>query len=328
VLLVLLPIRRRRFVASWSAWAGSIGVVAATAAAVGVAVVMVAGTPITDVLVIPGAINAPHLRLLLGPAVLAVLVCAAVAVRGWLVPRRRRAGGARRSGSEVRTVTLMGIPAVGLAVAGGIALLQRASDQPLGYYFWKFAIAVAIVSLVCGAVAVTWLVPARLGTATASWRTWVAAGLATVAATQMYGIVAPGGARLAGPWLAPGLVARGELTASAWEPPVAVGQLWVAVEAPIAPDHRHVFLGHPPEGGASPTSLGQWYNALGGRWTDQSNELLKELLAPTTTNEETGLVATRVLTADPRAVVIVTPERLEDLRTWVPGDAAARLVSW
>ncbi|WP_024287658.1 hypothetical protein [Cellulomonas sp. KRMCY2] len=322
VVVLLLPGRRRRFLATRRAWLASVAVIVATGLGIGVAVAMVVGQPVTEVLVIQGSVSAPQLRLLIGPPLLAGVVCAVLLWR-----MRRRA--AHRRPDVLRVVASASVPVVGLACALGIAWLQLRAGLPLGYYFWKFAIALALVSLVIGAIAAAWLLPARWGLVSRPSWAWAGAGVATLAATQLYGLTVPGAALGGVDLVPPGLEVRAELTAVSNDPSPVTGQLFAAVDATLAPDRRHVFLVHPADVGINPVTAGQWYNALAGRWTDQSNEVLKMLLAPTATPQEVAVVASSILVGDPDVVVIVDPARLVELRAAIGDEAlAARVTSW
>lgn len=322
VVVLLLPGRRRRFLATRNAWFATGAVVLATGFGTAVAVVMLAGQSVTEVLVIPGAITAPQLRLLVGPALLAVALCAL------LLWRRRRTGGRAVPGErgEVRRVAASGaVPLTGLAVAVGIAALQISAGAPLSYYFWKFAIALALVSLVVACLAVPWLLPGHVGLVSRRWPSWVAAGALTVVASQMYGLTVP---PQASGWAAQGIHARSELLDSRAAPLPVATHLWAAAAADAAPGARHVVIVDPATAGVSPVTAGQWYNALTGRWTDQSNEALKVLFNPMSTPTELAGVVSTVLAQDPGTVVLLHPDRADEVEALLPADQAERTMSW
>ena len=168
---------------------------------------------------------------------------------------------------------------------------------------------------------------ARLRAVLGRWRrervpAWPAAAGATLGATQAYGFTVPGDAV---PGASPALRLRSGTMAAADTQPGLAEDLWAAADAGLAPDRRHVFLAAPELNAAS---AGQWYNAVAGRWTDESNELLRLLLGPAGTPAERAAVATQVLSADADAVVIVRPQERAELAGLVGPDLAPRVVSW
>lgn len=322
VVVLLVPGRRSRFRATRAAWLVGVAVVVATGVGVAVAVVMVAGQPVTEVLVIQGAVSAPELRLLIGPPLLAGLVCLVLA---WRVRRHP----VHRGPDALRVVAMAAVPLVGLACALGIAALQLRAGFGLGYYFWKFAIAMAVVSLVIGAVAAAWLLPTRWGLMSRPVRAWAGAGVVTIAASQLYGLTVPTTALPAVGLGSPGMAVRSDLARVADAPSPVTTQLFAGVDARLAPDQRHVFLVHPADVGANPVTAGQWYNALSGRWTDQSNEVLKLLFAPTGTPQEVAQVAAAVLAGHADTVVIVDPARIGEVRAAIGDEALTTgVLSW
>lgn len=315
--VLLVPWPRRGRVHGRRLRVVDLAVIALTAVGGVVAVAMVARQPVTEVLTIAGAVTPLPLWLLVGPALLAALGCLAAA---WplrpLRPRRTRPP------RTLRMVATAVVPLAGIAGAMLIAAVQLRAGGELGYYFRKFAMAMALLSIVLIAVAAVWAVPGRASWVRRPRTAWAVSAVATLIATQAYGFTVPGDAV---PGASPALRLRAETVAAAATPPALAEDLWAAADAGLAPDRRHVFLAPP---GSNAASAGQWYNAVAGRWTDQSNELLRLLLGPAGTAQERAAIATQVLTADPDAVVIVRPQERAELGGLVGPDLAPRVVSW
>lgn len=292
-------------------------VIAATAVGGVVAVAMVARQPVTEVLTIAGAVTPLPLWLLVGPAGLAGLACLAAAWR--LRPLRPRRA---RPPRTLRMVATTVVPAAGVAGALLIAIVQLRAGGELGYYFRKFTMSMALLSIVLLAVAAVWAVPDRPSWVRRPRTAWALSAAATLVATQAYGFTVPGDVVRG---TSPALGLRAETAAAARTPSALADDLWAAADAGLAPDRRHVFLAPP---GVNTASAGQWYNAVAGRWTDESNELLRLLLGSAATPQERAAVATAVLSADAEAVVIVRPAERAELGELVGPELARRVVSW
>ncbi len=292
-------------------------VVVATALGIGVAVSMVANQPVTEVLTIAGAVTPLPAWLLVGPALLATVGCLAAVwpLRPWRPWRQR-------SARTLRVVAAAVVPLAGLAGAVLIAAVQLRAGGELGYYFRKFAMAMALASIVLVAVAAVWAVPERPSWSRRPRRVWAVSALATLVASQAYGLTLPDGVL---PGTSPALGMRERMSVAAATESALAADLWAAADARLAPDRRHVYLA---AAGANSASAGQWYNAVAARWTDQSNELLRVLLGPAQTPDERAAIATQVLRADAEAVVIVPPAERAGLSALVGPDLAPRIVSW
>lgn len=320
VLLLLVPWRPERWHASRRAWVVSVVVVVATAAAGFVAVVMVSGASLTDVLVIGGAITAPPLRWTAGLLALAGVGCLAAAVRAWRVRRDPGRPVSIGRGELARVAGLGLVVAVSAALAAWVAAVQLESGG-LGYYFWKLTIAIGVAAAttagLAGATLVLEWVPGPVG------RRLALAGVAAgVVVTQGYGVTAPRTAVPAPVAAGPGwAVAQQARDIAAAVPGPAVARLWAAATDPAPEGRRLVVLG----GDLSPTeriSLGQWYNALTGRWTDEANELLFAVTAPTGTGAELAALAGGVL-GDPATVLLVPPDQVDATRAAFGAASAA-----
>lgn len=315
--VLLVPWPRRGRVHGRRLRALDVVVIALTAVGGLVAVGMVSRQPVTEVLTIAGAVTPLPLWLLVGPALLAAVGCLAAA---WPVRPLRPLR--TRPPRSLRMVATAVVPLAGIAGAMLIAAVQLRAGGELGYYFRKFAMAMALMSIVLIAVAAVWAVPHRPSWVRRPRTAWAAAAVATLVATQAYGFTVPGDAV---PGASPALRLRSDTLAAARTEPGLAEDLWAAADAGLAPDRRHVFLAAPDLNAAS---AGQWYNAVAGRWTDESNELLRLLLGPAGTPAERAAVATQVLSADADAVVIVRPQERAELAGLVGPDLGERVVSW
>jgi hypothetical protein len=274
----------------------------------------VVGEPILEVLTVSGGITAPPLAFLVAPAVVAVVACLVTAWRPpWAGARRR---------TDIRVVVTAAVPLIGLAASGAIAAVQLRAGVPLGYYFWKYALGLAVLSVVLVAVAVARLVPPRIHRG--SRTTWAASVAVSVALTQVFGVTVVGDAA----WKSPALRARVRLFEAAEQPTAVAGHLWAATA--VDPGHRSrvVLLTADADPAIHSAMVGQWYNAVTGRWTDQANEALLFLFGLTATVPDRAAVTVQVLTADPEAVVVVSPADWSDVVALVPEPLRARVVTW
>lgn len=288
-----------------------IAVGVATAAGVGSAASMVAGESVGEVLVIEGAVTPMPRFLLVGPTVLTVLVVIAAVHL------------ARRCGVRVvdrRIVAMAVVPAVGVGCAVLIAVVQLQAGGELGYYFRKYTTALAFVSIVVVALLGAWAA-ARWPGRPSRRAAWAAAAAATVTASQAFGLTVPGDGLL----ISPALQMRADVAAEAAGAPDVVDEVLAAAEALAPRGGRHVYLVGP---GVDAPSAGQWYNAMSGRWTNESNELMRLLFAPQDTMPERAFVVRGVLEADPDNLVVVRPVELAELTELVGPELAGRVVSW
>jgi hypothetical protein len=313
--VLLVPLRRQRYAADATARWLSGAIVALTAAASGAALLMVARQPVAEVLTVPGAITAPPVEFLVAPAVLAIAACL---VTAWLP---RWSGERRRA--DRRVVATAVVPLVGLAGAGAIAALQIRAGAPLGYYFWKYSIGVAALSIVLVAVVAARLVPPGIRRRPAAVR--VASVVLAIGATQVFGATV---LRADTWWASPAVQVRARLAEVVASPAPLAPMLWDAAEADLAPGLRHVLLLPGDVTGVHPATAGQWYNAVTARWTNEANEELRRLFAATATVAERADVAADVLTADTDSVVIVLPSERAAVAELLPEGLRGRVVSW
>lgn len=312
VLVLMLPAGRRRWRATWARWALAVGVVVTTAAAGAWAFLMVSGgVGLGDMIVIEGAITAPGLRWVVTTGGLAVVLTVAVRARLRFRPRWGTAGSRAEA---LRAAALVGVPVAAAITGGVIASVQLSAGEHLSYYFWKFAIASCVAT---GAVAVTAaavMLPAR------PIRREALLGAAAVLLLLVGpGLVAGAGVRL------PGSATREVVAGAMARPGTDVAELLAAASTAAAPDARRVTL----TGVAMihPIQAGQWVNALSGRWTDESNELLRQVPA---NGHEPAVMAHIApgLLADPDTVVLVPAAVLEEVRGALAPDLAARILAW
>lgn len=319
---IAFPLHPARWRAGRWRWAAAIAVVVATGLGTAQAAAMLlrGGEGIGDIVMLNGGIAAPDL----GLVVLAPLL--AVSASAWAWGRRRRAGTAvvRREGE--RTLAVAGGPIVGMVVAaliGGRLLLEVGE---LRYYFWKFAIGLVAVSI---AVAVVALVsaPARLPGPVQRRRSMtVALTAGALALTQLWGAALPPVGVLGPLVTAPGVrVVRDQALRSTMTWPGYASAL-AAADARKGEEGRVVLLAYPRAIYGDPVQLGQWYNALTGAWTDETNELLKEWFTLDDTDEAAVRATVDLLREDPAAVVLVAGGQADTIRRGVGEELAARVL--
>ena len=310
VLVLLLPAGRRRWRASRAEWVLAIGVVLATAAAGAWAFLMVSGgLGLEDMIVIEGAITPPGLRWVAATGGLAMIATVGLRARLWF----RRTWGTRGSRADaLRAAALVGVPVAAAVTGGVIAAVQMSGGGHLSYYFWKFAIASCVATTAVAVAAAASLLPAR----PVRREALVGSGVALLL------VVGPGLATKGG---APGLVARGRVAGAMTHPGAEVAELLAASSTAAAPEARQVIV--VGDGVIHPIQAGQWANALSGRWTDESNELLRQVPADAHDPAVMAHIAPGVL-ADPGTVLLVPAAVLAEVRSGVAPDLAARIQAW
>lgn len=328
--VVLFPWRHNRWPNTNRGWliAGAIGV----PVVVGIVAAdrMLEGQRgFTDLIVTAGAVT----PIPVNAALLSVTAAIACAVA---VGARRR-GATPGSDNALRTMLTASLPAVGLVVTALIAYLQiRRVGEP-GYYMWKYAIALQLLSVVIIAAAVPALVPRFVRKNLMARGVGVLASCALAAgALQAYGfpLVLPNA--LGGP-LSPGGAARADRVAIAGAPTADAAMLLQAARANLKrSDVPYVLLPFPSEplfpagGGIPPMMLSQWFNSLTGGWTERANDLLRHLSTPPDESQESAVsLAREVFSKDPDAIVVVGPTYVDAVRAGV-ADAgwADRVASW
>jgi hypothetical protein len=321
-LAIAFPLHPARWRAGRLRWAASAGVVVMTALGVAQAAALLlgGGDGIGDIVLLNGGIAAPDLGLV------AVAPLLAVGASAWAWGRRRRTATdvVRREGERILVVAAG--PAAGVVTAALIAGRLLLEVGELRYYFWKFAIGLVAASI---AVAVVALVgaPTRLpGVAPRRRSTAVAVTACAVALTQVWGAALPPVGLLAPLATAPGaLVVRDQLLRSTMTWPGFASAL-AAADARKGEEGRVVLLAYPRETFGDPVQLGQWYNALTGAWTDETNELLKGWFALDDTDEAAVRATLALLLEDPSATVLVAGGQVDAIREGVGPHLAPRVI--
>ncbi|MGN8245646.1 hypothetical protein ACTHAM_002770 [Cellulomonas soli] len=317
----VVPLDRRR-------WRGTRGAVAVTWAVgivttlgVGTALGLLAGTQLSDQLVLGGAIRPPALRelgWLAAAALLLPLVLAAA--RPWAGPLARR-------GRVLRCIALVVVPVVGLASAGLLAWWQLRDAGWVSYYFWKYSTGVVaagtgVVAVVLGTTLALRPAPTRRSRRLAL----PLAVLAAVAVTQAFGSLVPWRAVPTGGW-----AVRDALQQAVDLPNPATDRVVQAAMAPgvgrraaVADGRPVVFISDPLAPGMGGSHAAQWYLALTASWTDGSNPAIGQL-GPDV-GDPVGDALT-VLRRARSAVVVVDPVNVARVRE-AAGDQAGRVATW
>jgi hypothetical protein len=329
---VVFPWRRARWPRAVAEWRRGGAVVLATALGLVAAWSMLRRNPsLGEIININGGVTpVPNNQVILSAGV-AVAACTLVGVR---VHRAEK----RVHGDDAVRVAWIGlIPATGLVVAVLIALSQVRSGSGIGYYFWKYAIALEVVSLVVLSCAVPILAPKRTGAPASRWsgaghRVWalVVSVVAAVAMVQAFG-TPPRFPTLIGGGPSPGTAARDDYAALSAAPLPEATMLVGAVRADDGTDKPHVFAVASPGGQVPQMMLAQWFHALTGRWTSETDRLMREVDVPAASDAADLAESVRAaLRLEPDVVVVVEPAVFDEVRGLLEtdGDAADHVTSW
>lgn len=314
VVAATTPWTRERWAASRGRWVFFGLLVVVVGGAVLYALALVSGESPGEVLAVGGGIEAV-------PTAQVVVLCGAAAAASLaaLAVRRRVPG---RAASLRRAGLLVLVPAVGVLAAAAIALVQvtssgqtsvYATSGQLSYYFFKFSNALAIVAAMVLVTAVAVTAP-RLLAARASAAMWLGSLTLTLALTQLFGVTFPQAVDLGMGSPAPGLPRQQDWAMASATGRPGVPQLLAAAEAYRPSDGHVVYVAPLVEGAIHPISAAQWYYALTGTWTSESNEVARL----TGTSVDVATAALAVLAGDPGSVVVVSADDVERVR-----DAAA-----
>lgn len=295
--VLVLPLRRSRWRADRRTWWVSGAVLAATAVGLLAALRILLVHDVDAVLILPGGVLGPEM------GALVLVVAGAVGLALWGATRR-----------TARTTFAAVGPAVGLAAAAGVALLQLRAGGELSYYFWKLMIGVELVSVVVLGIAVARMVRAAPAGRTRLARMRVAAASLILAAgaTQVFGVAGDGSEIFPVP---------------SFKLPHAEAALAAARVAESAGTPT-VVLTPPAEHALDPLSAQQWHLGLTGRWTAQANALAAEALVTEAGGGAELLAAARAILAQPGVQVIAPPETAAALRAELPDELAARVLTW
>ena len=259
VMAVLVVWRQRRRL-SRRTWILDLVVVALTVVATARAAAILVGLHATDVLTTQGGIPVPRLAVVFVPPVVA---CAGwLAVSAWRRPPRPTRATAR---------WLALVPAAGLVTLGALAAVQLHTAGTLSYYFWKYGLAVELLSVVPLAAAAPLLLrPSRPATRPRS-AAIAASAVACLVASQAFGLFGPGFSRAPVWHVAPGAERYVQI---ARQSPATVAAsrtlLEIAAHPDAVPSTTLVAIATGPAA-IDPISAQQWLLALTGRWTSATN---------------------------------------------------------
>lgn len=332
--VALLPLRRGRWPRTRREWVVLAALGVATVVGAGAAALMLRSQAgVGSVLLLPGGVTPPPVSTL----VLSVGVSIALCVAAGADLRGRGAGPGTSRHTRLRALGTVLLPGAGLAVAIAVTMLQVRATGDVGYYLWKYAIALQMLTIVVIAATVPLVVRA--------WRerrvllraaAVVGSVLAGVGVLQVYGLPAPLPTSLGG-YVAQGGNARLDALALGRSPSADSAMVLAAADAHAeGPDVPHVLLpfpsspAYPQPGGVPPMMLSQWFNALTGRWTERGNDLLRDLAVPEDQSVAEAVRAARaVLETDPDAVVVLGPDYVDAVRDDVRDEGwADRVSSW
>jgi len=324
---LVVPLSRRRWVASPGQW------LAASAIALAVILSLLAALNVLSAIPLPlatqlaaaGGVQPPAIGMLiaivLGSAALAVAV---------LVKARRALKGAIGS-SAPRTAALVSVPVGGMVVAGAIAVLQVHATGAISYYFWKFAIGLELACLIVIVVEVAALIttwPQQSPTRWSPTVVTVLSGLLVVAASQSFGYIGPnldlrGGSQTD---------ATTQLPQSAVQTAIEPNPTGLRLLAALYVQDSHmkrrvIFLPYPSDESTNPIKAEQWYMALTGTYSDQITTAVLSL-KPMGSSRSAAAAATTILRGDATRLIVVGPDVLKAVRNATDPALRGRIVSW
>jgi hypothetical protein len=301
LLVLILPLRRRRWAAPRARVAVSSAIGVAVVAALVHTAAVLARVPAESPLTIDGA----RVHVDFG-----LVVAAGLAIVGMGVALARR---------HPRVAGLTALPVAAAATAGALVALQVAANGEVTYYGLKFLLGTQIVLFAVLPVPIVYLLDRR------RHRTGVggvlASGIVAVALTQVFGLTVTGLGAIGIGAEAPGITGSAKQEQAVAEPPAAadLATRIAHLDAPLpafwvdlAGDRR-----------VSPILAEQWFLALTDTWTLDANAL-----ASGPALSEPGQVPTmaeRVLLSRPDAVVVVRREDAAAVRSAVGPDLAPRI---
>ncbi len=316
-LALLLPARRSRARVSRRSWVISVAIAVVTGAVIVREVLVIGVQPLTSILTLGGGVTHRSLvetDVVVALAILVVLVLGLRSPRPW-------------SGSVARLVGATGGLAVGVAFAAWIAYVQTRTG-PLSYYFWKYAIALELLALVIGSVALA-IAMVRTPARATSMRGTLAAAVAVVVLVGVgFGAPYPTITTVTHLPESAGLVAHVRLALASMSPSPQIRELLAASSAPSPVAQRSVYVPIGNPGMPDSAVLGQWNAALTGTWTDDRNGPIGMLVGSTMSLVGGTAVVRRLLDSDPSLVVVVPPEYAELVRNSVGTSSAERVRTW
>lgn len=322
VLIMLLPFRRRRWMASQSAlWLCAV-IVAATIGGLGWAAVIIIDVPLA-VLATPGGVSIPPL----GLVVLLALSCLAACL---LVQRFTPNSDQKcHQGPAVRSAWLATLPVVGIGGASVLAGYQLSTAGELSYYFWKYLTALELLSVVALAIGIAALLSRTPERRVAKFPSAVAVGTLAVAATQVFGLAVPDPPAFAIAASAPGAMARDLSEELILQPPLAASMIDDVERFSRAFPGRPVFyMSVPSDGQTNGYSMTQWFLGLTDTWTFDAQATVPHSVVDEGTVQAAAVATERVLLAASENIVAVGPAFLAPIRQLLDPELADRVVGW
>jgi hypothetical protein len=344
-LALLLPLRRSRWRARVGAWTVAAAIWVATLYGVLRAAALIARIPSgADMLTYAGGVVIPPLGQVLALAFASTAVC--------LTARRSRSG---------RAAGLALAPVGGLITMAMLAYQQLQVGTILQYYFWKYAVAVELVSLVLLTLIGTALLPRYGGvfrpavpSATVSTdpsgRTparrrggtpWAGSGsgarlragaaslIAAIGLTQAFGYSAPGTDAVGVARVSLGQARLQQWRQHAQDPMPVAMRLFAALDVQQRhPGSTVVYLELTSRDQVLMANTNQWYQALNRNWTVATNDLDATLSRPLTSLDQLASAARAVLNRDERTVVVVSPEWQGLVQKRLSPTLRDRVLSW
>jgi hypothetical protein len=326
LLALALPLSRTRWRASRSRWVMASAIALATAGAVLSAMRVLSTHQFSALMITQGGAVPPAIGLLLAVVLGSAGLCVAV----FAVTSRRMTSA--RSGAAVRTATLVLVPIVGIAVAGFIVHLQLRASSVVGYYLWKYVVALELACLVLASAAaanLTVALPQIKISRMSRGAVAIASALGVVAASQAFGYAGPSLAGF-GVWQGePTTQTRESLLTQSAVPNPTGERLLAALHVQEQDLTRFViFLPYPQDNRTHPILAAQWYQSLTGTWTDQRARLAGSPACVGTTADEAAACATAILSEDPTRLIVVGPDVVVDIQERVGPALRGQIIAW
>ena len=303
LLVLVLPLRRRRWMASRARVALSAAVVVAVVAALAHTAVVLSRVTAANPLTVDG--GRVHVDF-------GLVVAAGLAVVGMGVALMRR---------HPRVAGLMAMPIAAAATAAGLIALQVAANGEITYYGLKFLLGVEIVVFAVLPVPVVHLLdrlrrPGRPGV-----RGVLASALVALALTQVFGLTATGLGPIGIGAEAPGVTAIGKQQQAIADPPASADLAYRigGFDAPL-PAYWVDVRGDR----VSPVLAGQWFLAFTDSWTLEANAVASGAVPGEPA--QIPAVAEQILLSRPDAVVVVRSEYADAVRRAVGPFLAPRII--
>ena len=299
VLMLVLPLRRRRWTASGKQLVLATVLVLAVVGCMARTAAVLSHVPAKSPLTIDGG-RVPVDVGLLGVAALAIVgMCLVVLRRGRWVTR-------------VRVAAVITTPVIGIATAIALVALQVAANGHVTYYGFKFMLGMEIVLLALLPLPLVHLPdwhPRRRATVTDA----VASILIALALTQVFGFTATNLDEFGLGAEADGAKDSARQSKVIADPPSAAelaarvaGMQWQV------PPGGAFYLDIPSDGRVSTVLAAQWFLALTDTWTLDANAVASDTVVRDP--RQTVAVAVHILESHPGAVVVVRREELDTVR--------------